>query len=93
MARLVMISDAGKLPVDIKQNMRVESLDSATGEHTMNTSTSDAQQGMGGFLGWIERSGNKLPDPVFLFFWLILGLVAISVLAAMTGVSAAPDKN
>ena len=33
----------------------------------MNTSTSDAQQGMGGFLGWIERSGNKLPDPVFLF--------------------------
>ena len=53
----------------------------------MNTSTSDAQQGMGGFLGWIERSGNKLPDPVFLFFWLILGLVAISVLAAMTGVS------
>jgi len=59
----------------------------------MNTSTSDAQQGMGGFLGWIERSGNKLPDPVFLFFWLILGLVAISVLAAMTGVSAAhPTK-
>ena len=60
----------------------------------MNTSTSDAQQGMGGFLGWIERSGNKLPDPVFLFFWLILGLVAISVLAAMTGVSAAhPTSN
>ena len=44
--------------------------------------------GMGGFLGWIERSGNKLPDPVFLFFWLILGLVAISVIASLTGVSA-----
>jgi aminobenzoyl-glutamate transport protein len=60
----------------------------------MNTSTSDAQQGMGGFLGWIERSGNKLPDPVFLFFWLILGLVAISVLAAMTWCfGRTPDKN
>lgn len=54
----------------------------------MNTSTNDAQQGMGGFLGWVERSGNKLPDPVFLFFWLIVGLVAISVLASLAGVSA-----
>ena len=54
----------------------------------MNTSTSDAQQGMGGFLGWVERSGNKLPDPVFLFFWLIVGLVAISVMASLSGVSA-----
>ena len=27
-------------------------------------------EGMTGILGWIERSGNKLPDPVFLFFWL-----------------------
>lgn len=44
--------------------------------------------GMTGFLGWIERSGNKLPDPVFLFFWLILGLIAISVIASLTGVSA-----
>jgi len=59
----------------------------------MNTSTNDAQHGAGGFLGWIERSGNRLPDPVFLFFWLILGLVAISVLAVVTGVSAAhPTK-
>ena len=47
----------------------------------MNTTTSDAQQGMGGFLGWVERSGNKLPDPVFLFFWLIVGLVAISAVS------------
>ena len=62
-----MKGDAGTLPVEINKPWRVESLDSATGEHTMNTSTSDAQQGMGGFLGWIERSGNKLPDPVFYF--------------------------
>ncbi|MFC3099973.1 AbgT family transporter [Altererythrobacter lauratis] len=38
-----------------------------------------------GFLGWIERTGNKLPDPVFLFLWLILGLVAVSVAASLAG--------
>ena len=41
-----------------------------------------------GMLGWIERTGNKLPDPVFLFFGLILILVAISVLASLLGLSA-----
>ena len=25
-----------------------------------------------GFLKWIERVGNALPDPVVLFFWLIV---------------------
>ncbi len=38
-----------------------------------------------GILGWIERSGNKLPDPVFLFFWLIAVLVVISVIASLAG--------
>ncbi len=45
-------------------------------------------QQMKGMLGWIERTGNKLPDPVFLFLWLILALVAISVMAALLGISA-----
>jgi aminobenzoyl-glutamate transport protein len=44
---------------------------------------------IGGFLGWIERNGNKLPDPVFLFLWLILALVLISVVADLVGFSAA----
>ena len=48
----------------------------------------DKPEGMTGFLGWIERSGNKLPDPVFLFFYLIIALVIISVIASLTGVSA-----
>ena len=26
-------------------------------------------------LNTIERVGNRLPDPVFLFLWLILGLI------------------
>lgn len=38
-----------------------------------------------GILGWIERTGNRLPDPVFLFLWLILGLVAVSVVASLAG--------
>jgi len=41
-----------------------------------------------GFLGWVERTGNKLPDPVFLFFYLIILLVIISVIVALTGGSA-----
>lgn len=50
-------------------------------------------QGMTGFLGWIERNGNKLPDPVFLFFYLIIALVAISVLSQALGVSALHPTN
>ena len=38
-----------------------------------------------GILGWIERSGNKLPDPVFLFFWLIAILVVVSIVASLAG--------
>ncbi|GAA4035602.1 AbgT family transporter [Parerythrobacter jejuensis] len=45
--------------------------------------------GQSGILGWIERSGNKLPDPVFLFFWLIGILVVISIIASMMDLSAA----
>lgn len=41
----------------------------------------------GGVLSWIEQKGNKLPDPVFIFLWLIGFLVVISVVAAATGVS------
>ena len=50
-----------------------------------------------GILGWVERTGNKLPDPVFIFFYLIIALVVISVIAALSGVSAqhptALDEN
>ena len=41
-----------------------------------------------GFLGWVERTGNKLPDPVFIFFYLILFLVVVSVIVALMGGSA-----
>lgn len=41
-----------------------------------------------GLLGWVERVGNKLPDPVFIFFYLIAALVIFSVFAAVVGLSA-----
>ena len=49
-----------------------------------NSSESNQRQGI---LAWVERTGNALPDPVFLFFYLILGLVAFSIIAALIGVS------
>ncbi|MBJ7483192.1 AbgT family transporter [Brevundimonas sp.] len=38
-----------------------------------------------GFLGFVERTGNRLPDPVFLFLWLIVGLMALSIVGAGLG--------
>lgn len=40
-----------------------------------------------GFLAWIERTGNALPDPVFLFLYLILALIVISIIASLMGAS------
>ncbi len=39
-------------------------------------------------LNTIERVGNRLPDPVFLFLWLILGLIVLSLIGAGLGWSA-----
>ena len=47
-----------------------------------------AQGTQQGFLGWVERTGNRLPDPVFIFFYLILALVVVSVIVAALGGSA-----
>lgn len=53
-----------------------------------NGESAGVQTAQKGVLGWIERTGNKLPDPVFIFFYLIAGLIAISAIAAMLGTSA-----
>jgi aminobenzoyl-glutamate transport protein len=50
------------------------------------TATPSEQPRQKGVLGWIERTGNALPDPVFIFLWLILGLAIISAVAAAMGV-------
>ena len=51
----------------------------------MTTPSNDANTG---FLGWVERTGNRLPDPVFLFLYLIVLLVVISLICSLLGVSA-----
>jgi aminobenzoyl-glutamate transport protein len=38
------------------------------------------------FLDGVERLGDKLPDPVFIFVWLVLALVAASAICASLGV-------
>lgn len=53
----------------------------------MATSAASAN-GNTGILGWIERTGNRLPDPVFIFFWLIGALVVVSAILAAIEVTA-----
>ncbi|MFK7864006.1 MAG: AbgT family transporter [Pseudohongiellaceae bacterium] len=55
--------------------------------------TNSSTNNMTGILGWIEKSGNKLPDPVFIFIYCILAVVAISVICAIAGVSAVHPVN
>ncbi len=40
-----------------------------------------------GILGLIERAGNRLPDPVFIFFYLIIIMAIISTVTYFLGVS------
>ncbi len=51
--------------------------------------TAQAGEHQSGVLGLIERVGNRLPDPVFIFFWLIAGLMVLSAVLAALGVSVA----
>ena len=40
-----------------------------------------------GFLGWIERTGNKLPTTFGLFLWLSLIVLVLSLIFGLAGVS------
>ena len=51
----------------------------------MNTISKEQQRG---FLAAIERLGNKLPDPIMIFVWLILFLMILSQIGAWAGWSA-----
>lgn len=44
-------------------------------------------QGMSGFLGTIERFGNKVPHPAIIFFWLIALVILFSVIFGALGTS------
>ncbi len=54
----------------------------------MSESPPDNSTAPGGVLAWIERTGNRLPDPVFIFLWCIAAIVVVSLVAAAAGVSA-----
>ena len=44
------------------------------------------QQG-GGFLGAVERIGNKVPHPVLMFAYLCVGVIVLSAVLALMDVS------
>jgi aminobenzoyl-glutamate transport protein len=54
-------------------------------------SANDASAGrrQQGFLGFVERVGNLLPDPIMIFVWLIGLLMVLSAVGAGLGWSAA----
>ena len=61
----------------------------------MATGTADAgpiKQG-GGFLGTVERVGNKVPHPVMMFLYLIIGVIGLSAIMALLGVSVTEDVS
>jgi aminobenzoyl-glutamate transport protein len=49
-----------------------------------SSAASGAHHG-GGFLGRVERFGNALPDPVLIFVWLILAVIAVSAIGQAAG--------
>ena len=48
----------------------------------------DNSEATGGFLGWIEKIGNKLPDPFWLFVILSAVVAVSSWVASKAGLSA-----
>jgi aminobenzoyl-glutamate transport protein len=48
-------------------------------------SDSPAPQQMGGFLGWIERAGNRVPHPVMIFVYLMLIVIVLSAILGLMG--------
>jgi aminobenzoyl-glutamate transport protein len=51
----------------------------------MSTTPASRQRG---FLGFVERVGNVLPEPAIIFVWLIVALMLLSALGASLGWSA-----
>ena len=47
----------------------------------------DNKQKTGGFLGWVERVGNKIPHPFILFLALMIIIAVISFGANKMGAS------
>ncbi len=64
-----------------------------TNQEEMKNSPADSSediqtQSAKGFLGWVERMGNKLPHPFWMFVWICIFIVVISGITSYLGVSA-----
>ena len=53
----------------------------------MTEATAPEHTALGRLLDVIERAGNKVPHPVLMFFYLIIGVVVLSAVLAFAGVS------
>jgi aminobenzoyl-glutamate transport protein len=53
----------------------------------MTVTTAPEHTAMGRLLDVIERAGNRVPHPVLMFFYLIIGVVVLSAVLAFAGVS------
>ncbi len=53
----------------------------------MNKQASDSLPQAKGFLRWIEKTGNKLPHPFWLFVWICVFIILTSALTSFLNVS------
>jgi aminobenzoyl-glutamate transport protein len=53
----------------------------------MTTAAAPAPKESGGFLDIIEKVGNRVPHPVLMFLYLIIGVIGLSAILAILGVS------
>jgi aminobenzoyl-glutamate transport protein len=53
----------------------------------MTAATAPAPKESGGFLDIIEKVGNRVPHPVLMFLYLIIGVIVASAILAIIGVS------
>ncbi len=59
-----------------------------------NKKAAGADNNSSGVLRWIERMGNKLPHPFWIFVWITILIVVLSAITAYLGVSAVhPDDG
>lgn len=50
--------------------------------------TAQQTSGSKGFLAWVERVGNKLPHPFWMFVWIIGIVIVVSFITSLLGVQA-----
>jgi aminobenzoyl-glutamate transport protein len=52
-----------------------------------NASEQQKRSSMDRLLDTVERVGNKVPHPVLMFFYLMIGVIVLSALLSLLGIS------